>query len=61
MEEKNIPRADGNVSSLPAEERRETFYDDEDIFYWMDRDDENDLEPLRYLGTFFPHGCRFCM
>ncbi len=43
------------------DERRETWYDDDSIFYWMDRDEEKDLEPLSYLGTFFPNGCRFCM
>lgn len=44
-----------------GKEKRETWYDDDSIFYWMDRDDQNDLEPLTYLGTYFPNGCRFCM
>jgi len=33
----------------------------EDLFYWMDRDEERDLEPLCYLGIYFPQGCRFCI
>ena len=33
----------------------------EDLFYWMERDEERGLEPLSYLGTYFPHGCRFCI
>jgi hypothetical protein len=39
----------------------ENYYLDEDLFYWMDRDEEKDLEPLCYLGTYFPSGCRFCI
>jgi hypothetical protein len=53
-EEGRSPRED-------PEGKRETWYDDDSIFYWMDRDEEQGLEPLSYLGTFFPNGCRFCM
>jgi|GEM_PF-3416076 hypothetical protein len=41
-------------------ECRETYYDDEGIFYWMERDKEG-REPLTWLGNRFPQGCRFCM
>ncbi len=34
---------------------------DEDLFYWMQRDEVANLEPLSYLGTSFPSGCRFCI
>ncbi len=34
---------------------------DEDLFYWMKRDDEENLEHLSYLGAPFPSGCRFCI
>lgn len=37
------------------------YFLDEDLFYWMERDEEKDLEPLCYLGTYFPNGCRFCI
>jgi hypothetical protein len=37
------------------------YFLDEDLFYWMERDEEKDLEPLCYLGTYFPSGCRFCI
>lgn len=37
------------------------YFVDEDLFYWMERDEEKDLEPLCYLGTYFPSGCRFCI
>jgi hypothetical protein len=54
-------RKEDGGTSLGREEKRETWYDDDSIFYWMERDEEKDLEPLTYLGTFFPNGCRFCM
>ncbi len=40
---------------------REDYLQAEDLFYWMERDEERGLEPLSYLGTYFPQGCRFCM
>ena len=52
------------VESRCEGEESDSFDDyflDEDLFYWMDRDEEKDLEPLCYLGTYFPSGCRFCI
>lgn len=48
-------------SAVGAEGRQETYYDDEGVFYWMDRDEEKGTEPLSWLGNHFPQGCRFCM
>lgn len=38
----------------------ETYYDDQSVFFWMERDAEG-REPLSWLGNHFPQGCRFCM
>ena len=54
MEEEKEKRA-------PDEEAGEDYLQAEDLFYWMHRDEEKGLEPLSYLGTYFPHGCRFCI
>ena len=39
----------------------EDYLQAEDLFCWMERDEEKGLEPLCYLGTYFPQGCRFCI
>ncbi len=51
----------GKAEGELLESRRETYYDDEEAFYWMYRDEERGSEPLSWLGNHFPQGCRFCM
>ncbi len=67
-EEREGRAAEGGTTGRPvrrpiggAEGKHETYYDDEGVFYWMDRDEEKGLEPLSWLGNHFPQGCRFCM
>jgi hypothetical protein len=55
---------EGRENIQSEKEELDSFDDyflDEDLFYWMERDEEKDLEPLCYLGTYFPSGCRFCI
>lgn len=65
--ERNEPTRPGDSAghdtreSGRSEQNRETYFDDEGVFYWMDRDEEKGLEPLSWLGNRFPQGCRFCM
>ena len=54
------PRETAEKAGLP-EAMRETYFDDEGAFFWMDRDEDSGLEPLSWLGNHFPQGCRFCM